>query len=457
MTTLGSLIAAGLVAPKSAPETVADPYTGIEFNLGYRITHYDLDLTYRVEPNLLSGEAKLQVVADGDIDKLSVDLAGAMAARRISASGAKVSRFRQAGGKLRITLANKVKAGEKFTLTIRYGGNPRPLRTPWGEIGWEETNSGALVASQPNGAPSWFPCDDNPCEKATYDLKITADNPFTVISNGKLLGSKASGSTTSWHYQHKQPMATYLASIEVGEFTEVRLGPSTRAWVPAHLVARAKEEFSQQQQMLELFSALFGPYPFTEYQVVVVDEDLEIPLEAQGISIFGRNHLTADHRYERLVAHELAHQWFGNAVGLSRWQDIWLNEGFACYCEWIWADHAGKTPVHESARSHYAVLGRKAEDLLLSNPGTKLMFDDRVYKRGALTVHALRRLLGDELFFTAVKDFLSTYLHSTATADDFFTSLDNTIESAGKLFAWDGICEIRAQWLENKELPKFPA
>ncbi|MFH0410962.1 M1 family metallopeptidase [Corynebacterium sp. L4756] len=433
-----------------------DSYTGVDFNLGFSISHYDLDLEYRVEPNLLSGTAKLHIQVGEDLDNLTLDLGGAMAARRISANnGIKISRFRVSGGKIRISFNDTIAEGTKFILTVRYGGNPRPIRTAWGEIGWEETESGALVASQPNGAPSWFPCDDTPSEKATYDIKIVADNPFTVISNGKLVSKKASGSTTAWHYRVDSPMATYLATIQVGEFTKFELGRNTVAWAPAHLRPQVLEEFKQQQEMLDYYESIFGEYPFPTYQVVVTEDELEIPLEAQGLSIFGSNHVAGNHRFERLIAHELAHQWFGNSVGIAEWKDIWLNEGFACYCEWLWVEHTGKSTAHEVARSHYLVLSRKAQDLLLADPGTRDMFDDRVYKRGALTVHSLRRLLGDEAFFVAIRSYLKDSRNGTVVPSTLFDNINAQAEKAGIALA--DISAVLDAWLNEKELPKFPA
>lgn len=430
-----------------------DSYTGVDFNLGFEVTHYDLDLTYRVEPNLLQGEAVLHIRALEALDKLTVDLGGAMVARRITAKHApRVAKFRLSGGKLRLNFAETIAEGQEFELCIRYGGAPRPLRTPWGDIGWEETESGSLVASQPNGAPSWFPCDDTPSAKATYDIRITADDPFVVISNGKLVSRRrAGGSMTRWHYRVKHPMATYLATVQVGEYIDIPLGPNVRAWAPARLKQVVLEEFAQQQEMVDFYSALFGHYPFADYQVVITDDELEIPLEAQGMSIFGSNHVKGDHAFERLIAHELSHQWFGNSVGLSEWKDIWLNEGFACYCEWLWFEHAHGRPAHESARSHYQVLARKKQDILLSDPGTHDMFDDRVYKRGALTVHALRRLLGDELFFLTVREYLSAAQHSTVTPDDLISRLRAVAVDPSAVDA------LLDEWLNQEALPKFPA
>lgn len=429
-----------------------DPYTGVEFNLGFRVSHYALNLDYKVEPNALAGEAVLRVVAgDEGLTKMSLDLAAGMVARRVTADGkVKVSKFKQSGGKLRISFGAPVPAGQEFTLTIRYGGNPKPIRTTWGQIGWEETESGALVASQPNGAPSWFPCDDHPSQKATFDFRIEADSPFTVVCPGTLISKRSTGSTTRWHYAAESPLATYLATVNVGEFTAFDLGRNTTVFAPAELKSQVNEEFARQQDMLDFFEERFGDYPFPDYRVVVTEDALEIPLEAQGLSIFGSNHVKGDHVFERLIAHELSHQWFGNSCGLSVWGDIWLNEGFACYSEWLWFEHSQGVPAHESARSHYKVLERKDQDLYLADPGARDMFDDRVYKRGALFVHSLRRELGDDAFFGAIRSHLAAARHSTTTASDALSAF----RSAGDPAAIDALA---ADWLGQRALPRFPA
>src|SRR5690606_27349506 len=123
--------------------------------------------------------------------------------------------------------------------------------------------------------------------------------------------------------------------------------------VPGRLAARFRHDFGRQGQMMAVFQDRFGPYPFDEYGVVVVDEELEVPVEAQGLSVFGANHLDGQRGHERLVAHELAHQWFGNSVTPADWQHIWLSEGFASYAEWIWSEAAGGEPASlHAARWH---------------------------------------------------------------------------------------------------------
>ena len=431
-----------------------DTYTGVDFNLGFHVRHYDLDLAYRVDPNRLEGTAKLLIIAWKDLEHLTLDLVQNMTARRIIAVGSagrtvKVKRFKQSGGKLRISFAEPVPVDTEFRLEISYGGNPRPRRSTWGDIGWEELENGSLVASQPIGAPTWFPCDDTPDEKATYDITITADNPYTVISNGALVEKQRGSSTTRWHYHTQHPMASYLATVQVGEFVHLELGPRTEAWVPAELIADARRELADQQEMLDFYEELFGPYPFSKYTVVVTEDELEIPLEAQGLSIFGANHVQEAGVWERLIAHELSHQWFGNSLGLAQWSDIWLNEGFACYCEWLWFEHRG-VPARDNARLHYGELFHKPADLTVGDPGPRDMFDDRVYKRGAMTVHALRVLLGDDAFFSAVRSYVAAGRHGIVEPVDLRRELYKVGDKAA-------IDNVLAEWLEEQELPEFPS
>jgi aminopeptidase N len=198
--------------------------------------------------------------------------------------------------------------------------------------------------------------------------------------------------------------------------------------------------------MAELFIELFGPYPLANgYTVVVADDPLEIPLEAQGISIFGANHCDGTGDSERLIAHELAHQWFGNSVTARRWRDIWLHEGFACYAEWLWSENSGGPSADVLARRYHAQLAKEPQDLLLTDPGPRRMFDDRVYKRGALTLHALRRRLGDEKFFALLKDWTTRYRHATVVTDDF-TGLAANYEAESLRPLWDA-------WLYSTEVP----
>lgn len=400
-----------------------DRYTGVEFNLGFHVTHYDLDFDYKVAPNRLEATATLTLTTWRELNHLTLDLTSGLSVRRVEATNDfGVKRYRQSGGKLRITFDQFIPVDTELQLVIRYNGSPRPRHTAWGLLGWEELENGALTANQPDGAPSWFPCDDTPDEKATYTFNVRADRGYVAVTN-----------TTA------RPMATYLATVQVGQFHRVALGRNTVAWLPT---ATQVGDLDKQQAMLDYFETVFGPYPFEDYQVVVHEEELEIPLEAQGLSIFGVNHLRNN---ERLIAHELAHQWFGNSVGIAQWEDIWLNEGFACYAEWLWADFSGQMPIDASVRTHYDKI--TPMHFALKDPGPRDMFDDRVYKRGAITLHALRRTAGDLAFFAAVRDYVARGTHGIVEPFDLVNA-----------FARQGVAvgDVIDAWINHPELPECP-
>ncbi len=248
-------------------------------------------------------------------------------------NGKRPAHFGCYGGKLHVGLASALPAGAELSVVVRYGGSPRPVRSLWGDVGFEELSDGVLVAGQPNGAASWFPCDDHPSAKASYRIRVSTESPYTVIANGALVSRQARAAQTVWTYEQPEPTSTYLATLQIGMYEMAQLTEAPvpmRAALPERLRRNFDHDFGRQPEMMKLFIELFGPYPLSSgYTVVVTDDDLEIPLEAQGISIFGANYCDGTRAHERLVAHELAHQWFGDSVTVRRWRDIWLHEGFA--------------------------------------------------------------------------------------------------------------------------------
>jgi aminopeptidase N len=402
---------------------VIDPYLPTNGNFGYRVSRYELDLEYKVAINRLSGSATITAVTLAALRTFTLDLSDALSVSKVSVNGQRPAQFGCSNGKLRITLSSPLPAGAALSIVVRYGGSPRPIQSYWGEVGFEELSNGVLVAGQPNGAASWFPCDDHPSSKASYRIQISTDSPYRAIANGELVTRRVRAAHTTWTYEQAEPTSSYLVTLQIGMYDAHRLSKTPvpmHAALPARLRHNFDYDFERQPQMMKLFVKLFGPYPLsTGYTVVVTDDELEIPLEAQGISIFGTNHCDGQRSAERLIAHELAHQWFGNSVTARRWRDIWLHEGFACYAEWLWSEHAGGPSADELARMYYKRLRDSPQDLLLTDPGPRDMFDDRVYKRGALTLHVLRGQIGDDNFFALLRDWTTRHRHSTAVTDDF--------------------------------------
>ncbi len=437
-------------SPSHGSSSAGDPYVPDSGNGGYRITRYELDLTYRMSSNLLHGRARLFAVAGQSLSRFTLDLAGLRVAK-VSVNGHRAHRFSNRGRKLRVWPHQPVSVGATFTVDIQYSGNPRPLRGPWGELGWDELTDGALVANQPNGAASWFPCNDHPSNKASYRITVTTDSPYRVVANGRLLDHTVRGSNTTWVYDQPEPMATYLASVQIGQYELLNVAKKPvrqQAALPQRHRQEFATRFGRQPEMMSAFEKLFGPFPFPQYTIVVTDDDLEIPIEAQSMSIFGAD-ILGDDGDERLIAHELAHQWFGNSLTADAWEHIWLHEGFACYAEWLWSEESGSTSAARLAARHHERLAGLPQDLVIADPGPQLMFDDRLYKRGALTLHAIRRTVGDKAFFALLRDWVAAHRHGSVNTALFVAHAEQYAERS--------LRPLFTEWLLHKPLPALPA
>ncbi|ROS76656.1 M1 family metallopeptidase [Cellulomonas sp. PhB143] len=433
--------------------TAPDPYVPHHGARDFVVDHYGLRLRYRVEPNRLEGVATLDVRALERLEDVHLDLVG-LRVSRVEVDGERV-RYAQKRHGLRVRTPRPLEAGGTATVEVSYAGNPSPAGGPWGDVGWEELSAGVLVAGQPTGAPTWFPCNDHPGYKATYDLTITTDSPYTVVANAPVHRVTRRASTRTWTFERTEPMCTYLATVQVGPYDTGRLGRHAHVARTADAADDVAHDLDRHDELFGLFEDLFGPYPFASYTVVVTPDDLEIPLEAHGASVFGANHLDGSRGSDRLVAHELAHQWFGNSVSVRTWRDIWLNEGFACYAEWLWAEASGGPDADDLAHEHHTRLAQLPQDLVLSDPGPELMFDDRVYKRGALTLHTLRLTLGDDAFFALLRTWTERHRHGHATTDDLRALVR---ESAGAAGSPAGAADdLLDRWLDETALPGLPA
>lgn len=430
---------------------VAGEYFPAYGDPSFDVLHYDLTIDYRVDSARLRGRAVIDAVALTETDHVRFDLRGFKVAK-VVVDQVRVTKFTVRSGKLTIRTKRPLRSGEGFRVTIDYAGTPTPIPDGDDDMGWEELADGVIVAGQPNGSASWFPGNDRPNNKASYRFAISVPSPYHVVANGELVQRRRGASSTTWTYEQNEPMATYLATVHIGRYVAHEIGESSvpmRALLPARHLDRYGLAFGDQPAMMEFFVRTFGPYPFESYSVVITDDELEIPLEAQGLSAFGSNFLTDDWNSVRLVAHELSHQWFGNSLTLADWRDIWLHEGFACYSEWLWSEESGVRSAHLRATDHWGRLAVKPQDLLLADPGPDDMFDDRVYKRGALLLHALRLTIGDDDFFNLLRTWVERYRYGTVDTSMFVAlAQEVTGRDLGGLFD---------AWLNRVELPSLPA
>ncbi|WP_430785656.1 M1 family metallopeptidase [Actinoplanes sp. G11-F43] len=439
------------MTPSATPgaERSTDPYLPEAGNGGYRVLHYDLDLDYRVVSNRLAGKAVVTARAVQSLSRFTLDLAR-LQVRDVRVDG-RPARFDHRPGKLRIKPERPVGYGTTFKIEIRYGGKPGPVSGRWGDIGWDELSDGVLVASQPNGAPSWFPCNDRPDDKATFLIRLTTASAYTALVTGDLVSRRRGAGTTTWVYERNEPTAPYLMSVQIGRYETVSLadsGPVQRAAITPRVRGVFAHDFGRHGEIMAVLERLFGPYPFREYVVVVTDDDLDDPVEAQGMAVFGRNHLDGRRTHERLIVHELAHQWFGNSLTVADWRHIWLNEGFATYAEWMWSGASGGPSTNAHAAGWHAWVAARPTTFTVADPGVSRMFDTVIYKRGALTLHALRAKLGEQAFLAMLRSWVAEHRHSTVTTAQFRTHAAR--------FTTAPLDDLFTAWLDRPELPPPP-
>ncbi len=432
---------------------IGDPYYPTLGNGGYDVERYTLDLTWDPGNQTLDGTVTIDATATHDLAAFNLDLAG-MEVRRVTIDGIEASSGHE-GAELTVTLPEPVATGSPFVAEITYNGQPGPIPAPT-ELdigGWYVENDVAFVVGEPAGSYAWHPVNDHPLDKARYRIEITAPNGTEVASAGLLQEVVDEGDGTStWIYEPRDPMAPYLLPLAIGDLVLVDEAPASGIPIrnaAAESLADRLSAFDRTGEMMEIFTELFGPYPFEAYGVLVVDATLGLALEQQTMSIFGQDFLAAGRNIDDVVAHELAHQWFGNHVSLSEWDDIWLNEGFATYAQHLFFEAADPTYDIDEAMGQLARLSPSVlSEPLLGDPGPDRLFAPAVYFRGALTVHALRRTLGDDAFFETLRTYLDRFGGGNATTEDFRAVAEEVSgQDLGGFFT---------AWLLEPELPPIP-
>jgi aminopeptidase N len=332
-----------------------DPYYPDLGNGGYDALHYLIDLDVNLQENAIAGQTTIQAQATQDISSINIEFLGLnISSLEIDGETAEYEREKQ---ELIIQLPHALNAGQAFEIRVSYSGTPGQgvdtSELESYEIGWGYYGIGVYVAGEPNGSSSFYPVNEHPLDKASYTFRITVDEPYVVAANGTLLEVIEGEASNTFIWQATDPMASYLVTLGIAEFDiETEEGPggvTIRNYFGKNVGRFVRLDFARTSEMIEHFNELFGPYPFDEYGALVHDLELRFALETQTISVFGRSFTN-----ETVVSHELAHQWFGNSVSLSSWQDIWLNEGFATYASVLWTEHAhGEAAAEDSLREMY--------------------------------------------------------------------------------------------------------
>ncbi|MGW1911874.1 M1 family metallopeptidase [Streptomyces sp. NPDC002076] len=438
--------AAGPTAPGTAGAPGAgDPYFPLSGNGGFHVRHYDLTLRYDTSSRHLDGRAVLDARATQHLSRFDLDLKG-LKVTGVTVGGTPAA-FRRDGQELVVTPRHTLPAGRGFRVTVTYDGTPKPVTDPDGSAdGWIPTDDGAFVAGEPQGAMTWFPANGHPKDKSSYDITVTVPEGRTAVSNGMLLGQRTEHDRTTFHWRETRPMAAYLATVTVGTFKAEQYtthdGIHVYNAVDPREASAAAPVLKKLPSVLAWESKLFGPYPYRSAGAIVDHAP------AVGYALETQTRPLYDSAPDiGTLVHESAHQWFGDSVSLTAWKDIWLNEGFATYAEWLYTEQHGGDSAQKTFDTLYA---RPASDHLWAfppgDPGSgKNIFDTPVYARGAMTLHQLRKAVGDRDFFRILRAWSAAHRDGHGTTAQF-TQLAERI--SGKRL--DGLFHT---WLFTKGKP----
>ncbi len=410
---------------------------------GWRPLNYDVALVFDEQlTQLASARADIRIlVLKETLTTIDFDF-GEMKVESV-AVGNQPARFEQSEGKLNVSLFETARRGQELTVSVKYRGRPK---------------DGLVFAADKSGRPSatgdnwpdrvhhWIPCLDHPSAKATVRFTVTAPQRDIVVANGQLSAKRDNADATrTWIYTEGVPIPPYCMIVAVGEFA--LLESSQPALTPlSFYVPQADRQFAPQgfapaAPILELFSQAVGTYPY-EKLALIVGATRYGGMENSSAIVFAstlfdpRAETILSQRYkiprgiEEVVAHEIAHQWFGDSVTEATWSDLWLSEGFATYFAGLFIERYEGTATFRDYMKHdadvYLAYEKKRRAPIFDSETEDLnkLLNANNYQKGAWVLHMLRSTLGDEAFFRGIRSYYAAHRHSIATTEDLRLALE---------------------------------
>lgn len=395
-----------------------DAYYPTDGNSGYDVTLYDLRITYDPKSKQLEGVATINATATADLSRFNLDLEG-LQVSDVKVSGQPAKFVQEGDHELVITPSAPLAKAKPFTAVVTYGGEPKAVAdASLGRSGWQiSSTGGAFAAGQPHSATSWFPANDTPRDKAALKLAARVPDGWTAVSNGLEGQVTRDGGWTTFNWSEETPLATYLVTVAIDKFEIVRSKlPDGTPVVDAYAPGTSAQKKPLQAEMPEIIAYLetkFGPYPQRAAGSIWVADQIGFSLETQTRPIY------ASWADLETVVHENAHQWFGDSVTISNWADICLNECLASYSQWMWMEKQG-TNLDERYRNRVEELRTRssfwAPKLYDMGKGNEFR---GVYDKGIMAMHALRKQVGDEVFFKTLRAWTAEHRDGNASWPEF--------------------------------------
>jgi aminopeptidase N len=416
------------------------------------VQSYDVRLSYDPESRAIAATVTVAAALPRPVDELVLD-ADELTVKSVTVDG-EAATFEHDDGDLVIDPGGRVgprTADDPIEIAVEYEDEAGAVESGGlSAEGWFPTDTGSFVLNEPDGAHTWLPSNDHPSDKATWRFELTVPDGVAAIANGHLVDRRDGRARDTWVWEQREPMATYLVQLLTGDY-EV-LDGGTAGDTPLVNVALAGDErrmqryFDLTDDQLTYFESLFGPYPLDQYGLAFTESFSGLAMETQGRSLFSRTDFpdaAPGLLQHLLLAHELAHQWFGNAVTPADWADLWLNESFASYAQWLWLDHVGLWDLESQAEENLSRRQHPSEPT--AEPTRGNLFGYERYDGGAVVLHALRGELGDDTFFELLQRWVRDNEGTSRTTADF-TALAE--EVAGR-----PLDDFFAAWLYADSVP----
>lgn len=386
------------------------------------ILHYDLDIDLYPKDKILKGTAQIT----GLILQPHLNIIDLNFYDNLNITSIKLNQqdCKFENKNTRLSIYSNKDLSDTFKLFIQYEGRPKKAGLSGFVFGEINGRSVVYNLNEPSYASTWFPCNDFPSDKAMLDIKITNDTSQVSVSNGILVSKVINRDRKTYHWKTLYPISTYLICLYSSDYVELEdfyistsndTMPIKYFVFPEH-VENAKVDFSSTSKIISLFAKIFGEYPFIKEKYGIAEFLWQIgAMEHQTITGIGSNFISGKNYFEDVFIHELAHHWWGNAVGPSSWEDIWLNEGFATYSEALYEEALfGKTALKKKMQNNFA----DEYSGTVYNPG-KNLFSSTVYDKGAWILHMLRWEIGDSIFFNVLRQYFETFKYKNASSYDF--------------------------------------